>query len=96
MVFAPGDAVQQFLKLPEYIRRHQICGTAFGNDIDVPPPSDVIPVLPKVFPSEAFDPVSPNGFSHFFRDGNAEAGTLPRRCKHGHEKGRVNPSAVPE
>ena len=96
MVCTPGDVVQQFLDLSEHIRRHQVRAPAFGNDIDVPLPSDAIPVPPKVFPGEAFDPISPNGLSHFFRRGDPDAARLIRWDEHGHEIGGMNPSAVPE
>ena len=96
MICAPGDAVQQILQLSEHIRRRQICRPAFGNDIDVPLSSDALPVVPKVFPNEAFDPISPNGLSHFFGGGYPQTTALNRRGKHGHEKRSVNPPTLPE
>jgi hypothetical protein len=96
MVCAPEDAVQQFLELSKNIRRRQVLAPSFGNDVDIPLPSDAIPVLPKVFPGEAFDPIPPNGLSNFFRHGDPEAARLIRCDENGHEISGMNPPPFPE
>jgi hypothetical protein len=96
MADTPGNPFEKALKLSEHIRRLQLRGSAFGHEVDVPDAANAISVQPKMLSGKPLDPVTLNGFSHAFGDGNTEAvAGAGSRGKVGQEIGGVNPPTLP-